>query len=167
MQLIRVMERGMGLDEDGWLRHANPLSVYTRYSVLPLFVLAVWSRLWIGWWSLVPLALVAVWARVNPHLFPAPVCTRSWASRAVMGERVWLNRGTVPIPASDAAWAAGLSVLNGLGLIPLAWGLWAFDPGWTVAGVAIIMIGKSWFLDRMALLFDRMSGHEAYRGWLR
>ncbi|WP_375688975.1 DUF6653 family protein [Pseudooceanicola sp. LIPI14-2-Ac024] len=167
MKIIKGMERSMGLDQAGWDRHANPLSVWTRYTVLPLFVLAVWSRVWLGWWCLLPLALVAVWARVNPHLFAPPATTRSWASRAVMGERVWLNRDTVPILADHAAWAVRLSVLNGCGLVPLAWGLWALDPGWTACGVAVIMIGKSWFLDRMVRLFDDMADHPAYAGWLR
>ena len=166
MRLMRSMERSMGLDAEAWARHASPASVYTRYSVLPLFILAVWSRSWIGLWALLPLALVVVWARVNPHLFAAPASTRSWASRAVMGERVWLNRAAVPIPEAEHQWAIGLSVLNGLGILPLAWGLWVLDPGWTVAGMVQIMIAKSWFLDRMARLFDRMADHPAYEGWL-
>jgi len=161
------MERMMGLTDQAWDRHANPLSVYSRYSVLPLFILAVWSRVWIGWWCLLPLALVVIWARINPHLFPPPATTRSWAARAVLGERVWLNRKSVSIPAEDARWAVGLSVLNGLGLIPLAYGLWVLDAGWTVAGTAMIMIGKSWFLDRMTRLYDRMADHPDYADWRR
>jgi Family of unknown function (DUF6653) len=41
-----------GLEGDKWMRHANPVSVWTRFAVLPLMALAVWSREWIGWWSL-------------------------------------------------------------------------------------------------------------------
>jgi hypothetical protein len=41
-----------GLEGDAWMRHANPVSVWTRFAVLPLGALAVWSRQWIGWWSL-------------------------------------------------------------------------------------------------------------------
>lgn len=167
MQIVKAMESAMGLTDQAWDRHANPLSVYTRYSVLPLFVLAVWSRDWIGWWALLPILLVAAWARINPHLFPPPATTHSWASRAVLGERVWLNRKSVPIPPEDARWALGLSVLNGLGLIPLAYGLWVLDPGWTAAGMAVIMIGKSWFLDRMTRLYDRMADHPDYAAWRR
>ncbi|KGM49993.1 DUF6653 family protein [Pseudooceanicola atlanticus] len=167
MKLIEGMQSAMGLDRTGWARHANPWSVYTRYSVLPLFVLAVWSRDWLGWGALIPVILVVIWARVNPHLFPPPASTRSWASRAVMGERVWINRARVPIPQAHAKWALGLSVLNGCGLIPLTYGLIAKDAGWTACGMAIILIGKSWFLDRMTRLFDDMSDHDTYRDWLK
>jgi hypothetical protein len=38
-----------GLEGDKWMRHANPVSVWTRFAVLPLMALAVWSREWIGW----------------------------------------------------------------------------------------------------------------------
>jgi hypothetical protein len=48
-----------GLKGDSWMRHANPWSVWTRFAVLPLLVLAVWSRDWIGWWSLAGVALLA------------------------------------------------------------------------------------------------------------
>jgi hypothetical protein len=37
-----------GLEGDAWMRHANPVSVWTRFAVLPLGALAVWSRQWIG-----------------------------------------------------------------------------------------------------------------------
>ena len=33
-----------GLKGDSWMRHANPWSVWTRFAVLPLLILAVWSR---------------------------------------------------------------------------------------------------------------------------
>jgi hypothetical protein len=44
-----------GLQDDGWLRHANPVSVWTRFAVLPLLAISIWSRDWIGWWSLIPI----------------------------------------------------------------------------------------------------------------
>ena len=165
MTLLRGMERIMGLTPEAWRRHANPWSVWTRYSILPLFALAVWSRAWIGPWAWAAVAAVLVWTRINPHLFPVPRDLNNWASKAVMGERVWMNRAAVPIPRSDRAWALGLSVLAGLGLPAFAWGLWALDLGWVVAGSAVILIGKSWFLDRMALLFDRMSDQPPYCDW--
>ena len=72
--------RLFGLKGEGWLRHANPVSVWTRFAVLPLLALAIWSREWIGWWSLAAVALVLVFMLVNPLLFPPPRSTRHWAS---------------------------------------------------------------------------------------
>ena len=67
--------------EDAWRRHANPWSVYTRIPIPVLLVAAIWSRAWIGWWSLVPVGLVLIWTLVNPRVFPAPRSLDSWASR--------------------------------------------------------------------------------------
>ena len=90
-----------GLEGDNWARHANPVSVWTRFAVLPLLALSIWSRDWIGWWSVVPIVLSLVFMMVNPVLFPKPRSTRNWASRGVFGERVWSERNTVQPRASS------------------------------------------------------------------
>lgn len=82
----------MRMDDATWRRHANPWSVWTRATVLPLIILAVWSRVWIGRWSLVLVALSVLWMWLHPRVFGEPKTSRHWASRGVMGERVWLNR---------------------------------------------------------------------------
>jgi hypothetical protein len=81
-----------GLRGDAWMRHANPLSVWTRFSCLSLVVIAVWSRAWIGWYCLIPVAATSAWMWLNPRLFDVPASTRNWASKAVFGERIWLDR---------------------------------------------------------------------------
>src|SRR5687767_10226355 len=98
MAYERAMAQAFGMDEGTWARHANPWSVWTRYTVLPLLMLAIWSRVWLGWWSIVPVLLTLLWAWLNPRLFPVPSSTNNWASMAVLGERVWMNRGKVPLP---------------------------------------------------------------------
>ncbi len=137
MDIFKTSERLMGgMDQATWARHANPASVYTRFTALPLLCAAVLSRFWLGWWALLPVTLVLLWTWLNPRLFQAPAHTESWAARGVMGERVFLNRHTVPIPAHHIRWGGyGLSVLAGLGLIPLVWGgLWVGDlAGWSPA----------------------------------
>ena len=90
--------KAFGLGGENWMRHANPVSVWTRFAVLPLLAVSVWSRDWIGWWSLVPVALSLVFMMVNPRLFPRPRSTRNWASRAVFGERIWADRNKAEIP---------------------------------------------------------------------
>ena len=98
MTLERKIAGLFKLDDDNWMRHANPISVWTRYSVLPVIVLAFWSREWIGWWCLVPGLVSLLWLFFNPILFKKPKSTKNWASKAVLGERVFLNRDNVPIP---------------------------------------------------------------------
>ena len=87
-----AVARLMAMDDMTWQRHANPWSAYTRIAILPLFAVAVWSRIWIGWWCLLPIALLTVWTWVNPRAFPPPATRDAWASRAVLGERLFLDR---------------------------------------------------------------------------
>jgi hypothetical protein len=86
------------MDDDTWERHANPWSVWSRTTVLPVLILAAWSRVWLGWWALVPGAVALLWTWLNPRLFGRPASLDSWASKSVMGERVWMNRDEVPVP---------------------------------------------------------------------
>ncbi len=158
----------MRMDDAAWARHASPWSVWSRFSVLPLFVIAVWSRVWIGWWAVILVALVLLWTWVNPRLFSAPSHTDTWAARGTFGERVWLNRKTVPVPAHHVPWAYGLSALAGLGLLPMAWGLWQLDPGWTFGGLVLTVVAKTWFVDRMVWLYEDMADADpAYKSRMR
>src|SRR3712207_1291265 len=78
--------RLFGLRDYTWPRHANPASVWVRFAVLPLIVLSIWSRRWVGRRSLLPLGASLVFTVVEPLLFPPPRSTRNWASRGVRAE---------------------------------------------------------------------------------
>ncbi len=45
MTVERKIAKIFNLTDDNWMRHANPYSVWTRYSVLPIIIMAFWSRL--------------------------------------------------------------------------------------------------------------------------
>ena len=40
--------KAFGLEGDRWLRHANPASVWTRFAIMPVLAVAIWSYDWIG-----------------------------------------------------------------------------------------------------------------------
>ena len=166
--IFNAAERGMGMSSDVWERHANPWSVWTRFTCLPLLVLAIWSRVWLGWWSLAPIALACLWIWLNPRVFPPPKSTDNWASKGVMGERVFLNRGNVPVPDHHRRWAIALGALSTTGLPPLVWGLWSLDATMTLLGLVLLVLPKVWFVDRMVWLFeDTRTINPEYQGWLR
>jgi len=156
---FRRIEAAMGMTPEVWARHANPWSGWSRLSVLPLFALAVWSRIWLGGWALLPVALVLLWTWLNPRVFPRPARTDSWMSRGVRGEQVWIRRGT-----ADPALAHHQPVMRALtltgvagGLIYLA-GLVMLSPGLTATGLAITMLAKLWMLDRMVWVLHDSTG---------
>lgn len=167
MDFGRSLEKLMRMDDVTWKRHANPWSVWTRFAILPLIVLAIWSRTWFGWWSLLPIVLLIVWTFVNPRAFPKPETTKFWASKATFGERVWLKRAEKPIPAHHVQFANALSVVTALAVVPLAYGLITYEPMVTCLSLALVIAGKLWFLDRMVWLYEDMKDSDPeFTSWL-
>ena len=153
VDIFAVCQQIMAMDEATWAKHANPLSVYSRMSILPLMSLAVISRVWLGGFALAPAIVVIIWAWWNPRAFGPPKTTDSWAAHGTFGERVFLNRAEIPIPQHHARWAIGLGFLSGLGTLPWVYGLWSFDYGAVLLGLALMIGGKVWFVDRMVWLY--------------
>ncbi len=167
MDLFKASERLMGMKEADWAHHASPWSVYTRFTILPLLVLTVWLRESLGWWIVVPLACIVVWIWANPRVFAKPEHTDNWASKGTFGERIFLNRHAVPVPAHHQTWGIRLSIIAGAGLIPLIWGVVVYDVGLTLLGLTLSMGAKIWFIDRMVWLFEDMkTADPTYESWL-
>lgn len=150
------------------MRHANPASVWTRFSVMSVLALAIWSREWIGIWCLAPVALAIVWMFVNPLLFSEPKSTRNWASRGVLGERIWVDRDKVEIPEQFRSPTASF-VANGysaIGMAVLAFGLIDLNLLAVLTGLLITHGGKAWYIDRASLLFAEMKDRSPeYARW--
>jgi hypothetical protein len=155
------------MDDETWMRHANPWSVWSRATVLPLLILAGWSHTWIGWWWTVPFVLVLGWTWLNPRLFAKPATTDRWASKCVFGERVWIKRDTHPIPKRHRVFPHVLNGFAGLGGLLCIWGVVQLALWPTVLGAVIQYAGKFWFLDRMVWLFEDMRDTDPkYAQWV-
>ena len=156
--VFSLSERLMGMDEAAWARHANPASVWSRFSVMPLLTLALLSRIWLGWFCLGPVALVVCWTIWNPRAFGPPASTDSWASKGTFGERLFLQRATLEIPAHHLVWARALTALSALGVVPWIYGIWRVELWPILTGLTLIMGAKAWFVDRMVWLHQDMTG---------
>lgn len=155
------------MDEATWARHANPWSVFTRATVLPLLIVAIWSRVWIGQWAWGLVVLGLLWTWLNPRLFPPPTSTRNWASKSVLGERVWLNRQSIPIPEHHRGVPHLLNAIALIGSLLVIWGLVALAIWPLLLGLALTYAGKFWFLDRMVWLYTEMqTADPTYQSWL-
>ena len=165
MTIERKIAGAFALDDGTWRRHANPWSVLLRNTVLPLLVIACWSRLWLGWYAIVPIILALLWAWYNPRIFPVPASFDPWASKAVLGERVWLNRDRVPVPAHHRRVPNILSAVAGAGMLVVFWGILFYDLWPVVSGMALVYCGKLWYLDRMVWIWEEMKdATPEYRG---
>lgn len=163
----RLIATLFAMNERTWERHASPWSVWTRMATLPVLLSAIWSHTTLGWWALVPVAIVVAWLWLNPRLFPPPASTRSWASRAVLGERLWLDRAR-PIDPEHRTAATVAAGASSIGFVAAIYGAAVNDWGWTVAGAAVCYLGKLWFIDRMVWVFeDERRRDPAVAAWLR
>ena len=158
MDLSRLAETLMRMDDSVWQRHANPLSVWSRFTTLPLLALAIWSRVWLGWGSLVPIGAALVWIWANPRIFPIPRDFGGWPGRVVQGEQIWINRKHHGIPAHHLRAGHVTSALALPGAVILGFGLWHLNPVATLSGTLLTMLPKIWFCDRMVWLHADLTG---------
>jgi len=166
MTLERKIAGMFKLTDENWMRHANPWSVWTRYSVLPIIVLAFWSRIWIGWWSVIPAVISLAWMYLNPVFFGRAKSTKNWASKAVLGERVWMNREEIVVPEYHKNVPKILNIISSVGMILSIWGIVILSLWPVILGVSLAYLGKSWYLDRMVWLYEDMKHLPEYGEWL-
>ena len=166
MTLERKMAKLFNLTDENWMKHANPWSVWTRYSVLPVIILAFWSRVWIGWWSLIPVIISLAWMFFNPVFFKKPESTKNWASKGVLGERVWLNRDKIDVPESHKTLPKIINGISSAGMILSIWAMVTLSVWPAILGISLAYIGKSWYLDRMVWLYEDMKHLPEYEKWL-
>lgn len=152
MDIGRISEKIMGMDDATWKRHSNPISGWSRVPILPLLAIGIWSRVWFGWHALWIAALILVWTWLNPRLFGPPTSDKAWMTQGVLGERIWLARKSQPIPNHDAIVTRILNIAAGITVLILGYGLGKLDFGLTLAGLILAMGAKLWFLDRMVWL---------------
>ncbi|MEM7317385.1 MAG: DUF6653 family protein [Pseudomonadota bacterium] len=79
-----------------------------------------------------------------------------------------MNRRAIPIPHHHEIWARLLTGVSAVGVIPWIYGLWRFDLSACLLGLALMIGGKVWFVDRMVWLYQDMQDVEPrYAGWMR
>lgn len=88
-------------------RHANPWSAWTRWASTPLVLVPIWTRRRSHAW------LVGLWLAANPVIFPKPRDNSQWATRAMLGEELWVadrprDAATVVTAAASAAAVIGI-----------------------------------------------------------
>lgn len=156
MALEARLARAFGLDDAGWDRHANPWSGWSRLVTgWPVIIAVGWSRLWIGWWAVALGAVAALWLWRNPLSFPPARGDRSWMSRAVWGERLWIRRQGLA-EAGLAPWKFhAWSVLAGLGALVGIYGIAMFDVVASFSGALASVFAKIGFVARCERLYSR------------
>jgi uncharacterized protein DUF6653 len=110
---------------------------------------------------------VAVFLIINPRLFPPPRSTQSWASKAVLGERIWVREHFRFPPQLHAPVSYVIFALSLANLLVLIGAIIGADAPLMVISGANVLILKSWLNDRMVWLFtERARDEPEYARWL-
>jgi hypothetical protein len=169
MTLERRVAAAFALDDEAWARHANPWSGWSRFAtVMPLLILAFWSRAWIGWWALLPIAAALAWTWLNPRLFPPARSDAPWIARGVLGEGLWAERDSRPVPPHHRRVPHLLNAVAAAGGVLVVWGVAALAAWPTLLGAVFVTLGKLWYIDRMVWIYADMTAADPplrYRGW--
>ncbi|MDX2507896.1 MAG: hypothetical protein QNL62_25955 [Gammaproteobacteria bacterium] len=168
MSVFKKIEKMMFMTDEGWDRHSNPLSVYTRIPCLSLLSLSIWSREYIGLYSIVPILLSVFWIWYNPRAFCIPATTDNWASRGTFGERIFLQKDSVDIPKHHVKMAHKLTGLIIPGIPVLFYGLYVNDLWIITFGNFWVLLPKMWYFDRMVWIYEDMKDTSPeFKNWLK
>ncbi|MFF3227202.1 DUF6653 family protein [Nocardia suismassiliense] len=129
-------------------RHSNPWSAWSRWATAPLLLVPVWTRSWPH------AAAIGVWFAVNPVLFPEPADQRAWATKAILGEELWL--ADHPMDAALAVDAAA----SGAGMIALL-GARRRRPVPAAVSIGALMLLLLWYWELMARYYETRRATEA------
>lgn len=66
--------------------HSNLWSAWTRLFSVPLVFVPIWTRSWRQG------AILGVWLIANAIAFPEPKNDKAWATRAMLGEEMWIAK---------------------------------------------------------------------------
>lgn len=75
-----------------WAGRSHPLCVYSRLAAALALIVVLTTHRSLGVYALVPVGICLFFILVNPFVFPAPEDDKSWATRSVLGQRLWRKR---------------------------------------------------------------------------
>ncbi|MCZ4372573.1 hypothetical protein O4H50_12275 [Vibrio diazotrophicus] len=169
MDILKTAESLMSMDEKSWQKHSSPVSVYSRFTIIPLFTVTLALREVLGWWTLVVLLLVSFWTWLNPRIFQAPKKTNNWASMGTFGERIYLNRYKEDlIPLHHLQMCRIIMVLQMIGIPFWIFSFYTTSYELMFLSMLWLMFTKTWFVDRMVWVYQDVKNlNSVYHSWLR
>ena len=136
-----------------WEPHSSPRSVWPLVTAYPVLILAVYRR------SRLLLVGTLLSVAANLLVVSPPETDDAWATRVVLGERVWLERGLASSPRELGLTAVG-AVVN---LYTLRAAV-RRRPVRTGLGVVASMALTFLFFDRMVRLYEEHADVRAESG---
>ncbi|WP_157950385.1 DUF6653 family protein [Pannonibacter carbonis] len=164
-----------------WRRPPGRLTLAIRLAVLPLVPVALWLHGLYGWPAALAAAAALGFAAARlPRLMPRrpaaavpagrtqPDSRLPWHVRALLGERMFLNRMIVPVPGTSTRRAALLLMATFAGAALALIAAISGSLEMMVAGLGTALVAQVAYLVLASRLYDRMQDADAlYRAWRR
>ncbi|MEZ5924885.1 MAG: DUF6653 family protein [Hyphomicrobiaceae bacterium] len=80
------------LEDRRWAGRSHPWCVYTRLAAALALIVAITTHRSLGVQALIPIGVCLFFIIINPFIFPAPKDKTRWATRSVLGQRLWRRR---------------------------------------------------------------------------
>ncbi|WP_416839629.1 DUF6653 family protein [Haloferax sp. DFSO52] len=131
------------VDDVFWRPHANPRSVWAFVATYPILIAAIYRR------STPLAAATALSIVLNLVSVTPPESDDAWATRVVLGEQVWLDRGVFSEKGT-----LGLTAVGGLVNLYTIRAAVNQHRVRTIVGMILSMAFMFVFFDRMVELYD-------------
>lgn len=160
MKIEMIAARLFKMNDEVWVKHSNPMSVWSRVlTLLPLSGVLYW-REYFGTYLLPIVFVFILWLWLNPRIFPVPRSNDNWAARAVFGEKLLTSAYRENIAAHHRQPVFFTKLITGIGFVLLLIGIWKIDFTAYCCGLTIVYLGKFWFLDRMNWIYRDQAEHD-------
>ncbi|KZL16703.1 hypothetical protein PsAD2_03319 [Pseudovibrio axinellae] len=159
--------RNLNTQSAALTRLNKPKNLIVRALALPALLTPLWFQPQLGWFWAAALSLAAVaWVWLIPPFTKKSTGAQTWLQKAILGERMWLNRIFVPIPTPYHQKALALLVI---GLLAVAAAIWAASTNnlpVMLTGALLAYLAKFASLFVMVKIFEHMkNAHPLYKSW--
>lgn len=178
LKLSQKQPRKVGGLDPRHLRHLNtqsaalkriskPKNAFVRALVLPTLLTPLWFHETLGLFWAAALSIAAFfWIWAIPSFKTRQKDASSWPRKAMLGERMWLNRMFVPVPHQLHQQALALLII-GLAFAGVSvWGAIANDLPILLTGATLAYLSKLASMFLMVKIYELMkNAHPLYKGW--
>lgn len=146
---------------------APALSTVMKIVAPGLLTAALWTQVWLGIWGALLVAIGVLACVITlPSLVGETGKTTAWAKQVSFGEKVWLNRLFLPVPATDSARLTTLYLVFWMGGLIALLGGFLMSPILSLTGLLVAHAAQFVSFVKLVQLYRTMKDKTPlYRFW--
>nr|MEC9417607.1 DUF6653 family protein [Pseudomonadota bacterium] len=146
---------------------APALATFMKILAPGMLTGALWTQAWLGVWGALLLAFAVLAGVIAvPRLVGETGKASSWAKRVSFGEKIWLNRLFLPVPATDSARITTLYLVFWMGGLIALLGGFLSSPILSLTGLAVAYAAQFVSFGKLIQLYQTMKDKTPlYRFW--